>query len=1299
MDLHRWRLVKDIFQNAIARSAEERPSFLANACSADAELREQVEQLVRAHERAADFLERPAYANPARILSLHSTLATVVRQFSTYQVGSAFAGNERFTIIRRLGAGGMGVVYEAHDRVRNEIVALKTLRRASAADMYRLKQEFRALADLAHPNVVCLYELFVAPDTCFFTMERVNGVNVLEYVRGEPAGMAAAATGPADADRVRHVLRQIVAALLDLHGKGKLHRDIKPSNVMVTAEGRVVILDFGLISDIRSQFESDDRVAGTPAYLAPEQHRGEASSEASDWYSLGVTLYEALTGRLPFTGSPHVLRARKNETEAAAPAQVEPAVPADLNGICVGFLRRDPRHRLAGHEALALLATSPVSPRDPPRAVRRQARPPFVGRRRELGLLHDAFADARSGRTAALYIHGPSGIGKTALVQRFLDEVAADHGEVVVLRGRCYEHESVPYKALDGVIDSLSQYLGSLPRARAETLVPRDVRPLSRLFPVMLQVDAIASASTHGPESPDLLALRRRAFAALRDLLARLAGDRPLIVYIDDLQWADADSAQLLLKPPQAPPLLMLASFRAEEIAAQPFLQTLLDRARAGESAALPLEPMDELEACTLIASCVPAKPLSQAETLELARDAGGNPFLLEQLADHVAASETWPHRPATFAEMLDMRVCALSDDARLFLEILAVCGRPMAPRLVCEAAGIDGDERPLVARLRSDRLLRSSGSAQRVEMYHDRIRETLASRVSPEDERRIHSLMARTLLARQEVDPETLYVHYRGAGQYEPASAQAALAAKKAHEALAFDRAAMFYRSALELAPDSPIRFEWKEQLADALAHGGRPAEAADIYLEAALGADATRRIELQRRAAEQLLIGGHIDRGLETIRKVLAETGARLPSSRRRALVSLMLRRAQLRWRGMGFAARGVDQIPAQDLLRIDAYWSVTTGLLLVDPFRAAEFHTRHLLLALDAGDPYRIVRGLSTEAGLSAVSASPSRRRTAALIERARTMAEGVGHPFAIASATLAEGTAACLQGQWRKAAGLCDRALGMLRDRCVGVTWELNCAQNFLLAALMYQGRLQEVSRRHPLLLADAREHGNLYIETELGARMTYVWLAADDPDEGQRQADDIMERWSHQAFDRQRYSYLLARIQIELYRDRAEPAWQLIADNWAAVEESRLLRVQFFRIEASYARARCALLMAAHGRDPRRFLSLARREVRRLERAHMPWSAPLALLVSAAVTYLEGNSNLAEDLLARAAAGFDLADMHLHAAAARRRLGALLGGERGRALTRQADDWMAGEDIRNAARFTRLIAPGMPDSDG
>ena len=140
--------------------------------------------------------------------------------------------------------------------------------------------------------------------------------------------------------------------------------------------------------------------------------------------------------------------------------------------------------------------------------------------------------------------------------------------------------------------------------------------------------------------------------------------------------------------------------------------------------------------------------------------------------------------------------------------------------------------------------------------------------------------------------------------------------------------------------------------------------------------------------------------------------------------------------------------------------------------------------------------------------------------------------------------------------------------------------MNIAQNFLLGSLLFRGELRDVAGRLPDLLAAAQERGNLYFETELRTRMNLVWLAADDPDEGERQANDAMERWSHEGFHRQHYNHVLARIQTELYRGRAEAAWRLIDENWTAMERTFLFRIQFLRIEASYLRARCALLMAA-----------------------------------------------------------------------------------------------------------------------
>ena len=302
-----------------------------------------------------------------------------------------FLDTARFRVLQRLGAGGMGVVYEVHDRVRDEVVALKTLLRTSAAALYRLKREFRSLADVAHPNLVCLYELFVDDERCFFTMELVRGVSFVDYARGSDRALASD-------DRLVHALRQLIEGVSALHRRGKLHRDIKPSNVLVTPEGRVVILDFGLIAELLPQHAGDVSyvTGGTPAYMSPEECLGATPSEASDWYCVGATLYEALTGRIPFAGPALDVLLRKKTGDPPAPAQLVPDVPADLSAVCMGLLRRNPEQRLSGPEALRRLArdTAPAVSESTPAAIRDT---PFVGRDRQLQALNEAFLAVKQG--------------------------------------------------------------------------------------------------------------------------------------------------------------------------------------------------------------------------------------------------------------------------------------------------------------------------------------------------------------------------------------------------------------------------------------------------------------------------------------------------------------------------------------------------------------------------------------------------------------------------------------------------------------------------------------------------------------------------------------------------------------------------------------------------------------------------------------------------------------------------------------------------------------------------------------
>ena len=388
----------------------------------------------------------------------------------------SFQGTDRFQLRRRLGAGAFGVVYEAFDRERESVVALKTLRRASSDEaLYRLKREFRSLADIAHPNLVTLYEMLSDGRQWFFTMELVDGTDFLDYVRrSSPSRSATGASGancesqggseedtaslsPDDAvaevaagpgvasrarlwlpdlGRLRPALRQAAAGIRALHRAGKLHRDIKSSNVLVTSEGRVVLLDFGLVTEVDDpDLDESIAVAGTPAYMSPEQGAGQPLSEASDWYSLGVMLYEALTGQGPFTGRPAEMMREKQVREPRAPRELAQDAPKDLDRLCSELLRRRPEDRPGGSEILLRLGVDLSEPSSLASVISSDARAaPFVGRRPEIELLWKAFRDAEQGRAVTVAIHGGSGMGKTALVRQFLEALRSRHQVVIAHR-------------------------------------------------------------------------------------------------------------------------------------------------------------------------------------------------------------------------------------------------------------------------------------------------------------------------------------------------------------------------------------------------------------------------------------------------------------------------------------------------------------------------------------------------------------------------------------------------------------------------------------------------------------------------------------------------------------------------------------------------------------------------------------------------------------------------------------------------------------------------------------------------
>ena len=1203
-----------------------------------------------------------------------------------------------YDLLGELGRGGMGVVYRAFDRKRQATVALKTLPQLDPTALYRFKQEFRALAGVSHPNLVTLYELVADGPAWFFTMEYVDGVDFLSHVREGKTR---------DGQRLRGALRQLAEGLSALHAAGRLHRDVKPSNVLVDRAARVVLLDFGLAAelDVAGQHQSTERhLLGTAAYMAPEQAAALPVSPASDWYSVGVMLYEALAGRLPFVGGFYQVLHDKQQLDPPPPRPADAA--NDLDALCMEMLRRDPAARPSGRDVLLRLgaAAAPLS------LAPVGSRPLFVGREAHLQALNEAFLAMRQGRTVALWMHGPSGAGKSALARRFLDDLV-ERGEAVVLTGRCYEQESVPYKALDSLIDALSRYLGRLPDLEVQALLPRDLPPLTRVFPVLRRVEAVARGAVKRGDNLDPQEMRKRAFAALRELLGRLGDRQPLVLALDDLQWGDADSAALLfelLRPPNPPALLLLGCYRSEDAATSPFLRTLAEDRNQVHSVVgqreLAVDALSSADARELTLQLLGRD--DHALTEVVIRESGGNPFFVYELVQRLQAGawradQPGPANELTLEQVLWDRVLRLPQDARRLLEAAAVAGQPLRRATACRAAGLESDEWTALALLRSGRLIRGTGATglDEIETYHDRVRETVTSRLSPAALREYHSSLARSLEEEGQADPEFLAVHFRGAGDLGRAGDYYAQAATRAAEALAFDRAARLYRLALELQPgEASGRWSLQVRLGDALANAGRGADAAREYLAAVPTADVTERPELQRRAAEQFLRSGYIDEGIAVLRTVLSGFGLRLPATPRRALISLLLRRALIWFRGVRFRERAANQVPAEELARIDVCWSASLGLSAVDAIRGADFQARHLLLALRAGEPYRAARALALEAAHTATIGVAVEKRVERIFRDAQTLAERVGNPHASGLLTLMRGVSSYLMGRWNNAFQLCKQAEGTFRDQCIGTAWEQDTATAFRYHSQCYLGEFAAISQHLPMSLKEAQERGDLYGQANLGTFVRPILrLAEDNPDGAQEELHEIMGRWSQHGFHVQHANAMYRQTEIELYRGHGAAAWQVAVKLWTEHANALLIRIQHMRVSEFELLARSALAAAVYAADPAAFLDAALRCARRLEREKSLFAPLLAKGIRAGAAACRGDTASAVRLLSQAAPGFESLDMHLHAAAMRRRLGRLLGGDEGRVLVEQADAWMAAQTIRNPARMTAVFAPGFRDA--
>lgn len=718
---------------------------------------------------------------------------------------------DRFTVRRRIGAGSFGIVYEVFDPVRNKLVALKALRQATPDALYRFKREFRGLADMAERNLVRLYDLVSEGDRWFVSMELIRGRNFIEYVRGVPfsdsgdeeAVAAHAAARAADPTRLAIALPQLATAVATLHATGKLHRDIKPSNVVVSADDeRLVLLDFGLILET-DEFSSSrsEATSGTPAYMSPEQGGGDPVGPPSDWYAVGMMLYEALAGTVPFKGTFLEILNAKRAGDVPPPSSMIAGIPPALDDLCRDLLRVDPTARPGAVEILQRLGASA-----PPHISFRSSAFPLVGREHHLRSLRDAFEAAVSGTVTTISVQGDSGAGKSTLVRTFIEGLRDEIPDVLILTGRCYQRESLPYKGVDSLVDALHRYLSRLDLAEIDALLPRDFAAAEQLFPMLQEVgDLMRFRRRVAPElETNQHTLRERAFAAMREVFFRLAERTKLVLVIDDLQWGDADSAELLeyvLRPPDAPPLLFIAAYRSDAVEASPFVPLFRERVPSRDLLIAPLSA-DESQQCALqLLGGNVADPVETARVI--ARESDGSPlFITELVRAFTMAGPTVLRRDTTIAEVLQVRLRALEESALAVLQMICVHGRPIL-RAPLHRALSGGEFDKSLSALAAQQLIRTReiGLREAVEPAHDRIAEAALALLTEAELRRRHAQLA-AALETFEADAELIADHLLAAGELSRAAKYVEEAAENAAAALAFDRATRLFRRAITLNP-----------------------------------------------------------------------------------------------------------------------------------------------------------------------------------------------------------------------------------------------------------------------------------------------------------------------------------------------------------------------------------------------------------------------------------------------------------------------------------------------------------------
>lgn len=553
---------------------------------------------------------------------------------SLFATGPARLGN--YEITGQLGEGGMGVVYKARDTRLDRFVALKTLssaRRFEERRKRRFIQEAKAASALNHPNIVTIYEIDSVDGFDFIAMEYIEGRSLRALVEES-----------LDATLIVPILRQVAEGLAIAHAAGIVHRDIKPDNVMLRIDGYVKLLDFGIarLSHTPDPLETEDEetrtlgitlpgaIVGTMLYLSPEQARGQLAESPADIFSLGILAYELATGRHPFSSSSRMELMSSILSDAPMPpARLNPSLPSDLDDLIMCMLSKETILRPSAADLRNLLGQIGQS------SARIEAIPmprrSSVGREEEREALHRAFQATSNSHLQMICVSGEPGMGKTTLIEDFLNDLRARHGSAWVGHGRCSERLS----GTDAFLPILEAIEGLI-RGESGDQAARILKRFSPTWYLLVAPsvgDATVEAMSRDVKSASVERLKRE----LLTFFEELARTRPVVLFFDDVHWADISTCDLITYfggKIDGLRLLVIASYRPSEMLAakHPFQQVKLQLEGRGISRDLRLNFLTEEDIERYLALQFPSHRLTREFVRVIHQRTEGNPLFMSDM-------------------------------------------------------------------------------------------------------------------------------------------------------------------------------------------------------------------------------------------------------------------------------------------------------------------------------------------------------------------------------------------------------------------------------------------------------------------------------------------------------------------------------------------------------------------------------------------------------------------------------------------------------------------------------------------